>query len=93
MLPLKAFVNTLQNTLWYPDCLVRAFPFFDRGLEHQYPELVLEKPSDRFDIEFPEISHFGRCEMRSTGAGASIDSPGSPKGWPSLFGPQSRGAC
>lgn len=63
MLPLKAFVNTLQNTLRYSNCLVRAFPFFDGGLEYQYPELVLEKPSDRFDIEFPEIRHFGRRVM------------------------------
>jgi hypothetical protein len=60
MLPLKAFVNALQNTLRYPDCLVRAYRFFDGRLEHHYAGLVLEKPSDRFDIELPEFRHFGR---------------------------------
>ena len=60
MLPLKAFVNALQNTLRYPDCLVRASPFLDRRLEHHHARLVVEKPSDRFDVELPEFRHFGR---------------------------------
>ena len=59
MLPLKAFVNALQNTLGYSDCLVRANPFFDGRLEHHHAGLVLEKPSDRFDIELQEFRHFG----------------------------------
>ena len=50
MLPLKAFVNTLQNTLRYPDCLVRAFAFFDGGLEYYHAWLVLKKSPDRFNI-------------------------------------------
>jgi hypothetical protein len=60
MLPLKALVNALQNTSRYPDCLVRASPFFDGRLEHHHTGLVLEKPSDRFDIELPEFRQFGR---------------------------------
>jgi hypothetical protein len=63
MLPLKAFVNTLQNTLRYPDCLVLASPFFDGRLEHDHAGLVLEKPSDRFDVELPEFRYFGRWVM------------------------------
>ena len=63
MLPLKAFVNALQNTLRYPDCCVRAFPFLDGRLEHHHAGLVLEKPPDRFDVELPEFPHFGRCVM------------------------------
>jgi|SRR5215471_7818694 len=63
MLPLKAFVNALQNTLRYPDCLVRASPSFCRRLEHHDAGLVLEEPSDRFDIELPEFSHFRRRVM------------------------------
>jgi hypothetical protein len=50
MLPLKALVNALQNTLRYSDCRVRAFPFFEGSLKHQHTGLVSEKPSDRFDI-------------------------------------------
>jgi hypothetical protein len=60
MLPLKAFVNALQNTLRYPDCFVRASPFLGGRWEHYHARFVLEKPSDRFDIELPEFRHFRR---------------------------------
>ena len=60
MLPLKPLVNALQNALWYPNCLVRASPFFDGRLKHHHAGLVLKKPSDRFNIELPEFRHFGR---------------------------------
>src|ERR1017187_542631 len=58
MLPLKAFVNTLQNAVWNPQCLVRALPFLDGRLEHHHAGLVLKKLSDRFDVELPEFRHF-----------------------------------
>ena len=60
MLPLKAFVNALQNTLRYSNCLVRASPSFDGRLEHYYTRLVLEEPPDRFDIKLPKFCDFGR---------------------------------
>src|SRR5258708_37350143 len=60
MLPLKAFVNALQDALRYPDCLVRASPVFEGRFEHYDAGLVLEKPSNRFDIELPEFRHLGR---------------------------------
>ena len=52
-------MNVLQNTLRYPDCLVRASPFFDGRLEHDHAGLVLEKLSDCFDVELPEFRDFG----------------------------------
>jgi hypothetical protein len=50
MLPLKAFVNTLQHTLGNSDGLVLALAFLDGRLQQDNAWLVLEKPSDRFDI-------------------------------------------
>ena len=60
MLPLKAFVNALQNTVWNPDSLIWALPFLDGRLEHHHAALVLEKLANRFDVELPEFRHFGR---------------------------------
>jgi hypothetical protein len=60
MLPLKSFVNLLQNTLRYPDCLVRASPFSNRRLEHEDAGFAQEKSSDRFHIELPEFRYVGR---------------------------------
>src|SRR5262249_23728747 len=60
MLPLKAFVDALQNTLWNSDCLVRACPFLDGRLEHHHPSLVLEKPPDRFNVQEPQSGDFRR---------------------------------
>jgi len=60
MLPLKASVNALQNALRYSDCLVRASPFLDGRLERHHAGLILEEPSDRFDVELPEFGYFGR---------------------------------
>jgi hypothetical protein len=60
MLPLKAPVNTLQNAVRYADCLVGAFAFLDRRLEHHDAGLVLENPPDRFNVEVPECRDLGR---------------------------------
>ena len=59
MLPLKAFVNALQDALRYPDGLVLASSCSNGRFEHHDAGLVLEKPSDRFDIELPEFRYFG----------------------------------
>lgn len=58
MLPLKAFVNALQNTLRYSDCLVRAYAFFDRRLEHHNAGLNLKETPDGLGVEVPEFRHF-----------------------------------
>jgi hypothetical protein len=60
MLPLKAFVNALQNAVWDSDGLIWALPFFDGALKHCYSWLVLEHPPDRLDVEAPERRDVGR---------------------------------
>ena len=63
MLPLKAFVNALQNTLRNPDGLVRALALPGGALKHYDTWLILEETPDRFDVKLPQLSNFGRRIM------------------------------
>ena len=63
MLPLKPFVNALQDALRYSDCFVRAYAFFDRCLEHHYTWLILKEVPDGLGVEVPEFRHFAGCIM------------------------------
>jgi hypothetical protein len=63
MLPLKAFVNALQNTLRNPDGLVRALTLPGGALKHYDTGLTLEETPDRFDVKLPQLTNFGRSIM------------------------------
>jgi hypothetical protein len=63
MLPLKAFVNALQDTLRYSNGLVGSPALPGGALRHYDARLILEKTPDRFDVKLPQLSNFGRRVM------------------------------
>jgi hypothetical protein len=63
MLPLKPFVNALQNTLRNPDGLVRALSLPGGAPKHYDTGLIPEETPDRLDVRLPQLSNFGRSVM------------------------------